>query len=273
MIRKILFFTLLTCAILPAYAASDRYCISSDKLTEMHNQMSELPQDLQRAYNELFEILIANNESDTIDNAGCVTQEDLAQICKNVWDADIEPCETFIYAIMTEPAKDNFKPLEYSLVLTKQDFSDIDPDIFHQAFNKTIARRLNSKIPSKLQDMGQVFLEEAQKNQINPFISAAISMYESGRGTSQLARTRNNIAGLGGPGKWITFETVPDSIAKQANVLSGNVAKGRTTLNKLACSGAYCATDTSPWFRDVSSVAKEFYKNYNTLLNKKIENK
>lgn len=273
MIRKILFFTLLTCVALPSYAVSDKYCISSDKLAEMHNQLSEQPEDMQRAYNELFEILIINNESGTIDNAGCVTQEDLAQICQNVWDAATEPCETFIYAIMTEPANGNFKPLEYSQELTKTDFSDIDPDVFSEAFNKTIARRLYSNIPSKLQDMGPVFLEQAQEKQLNPFISAAISMYESGRGTSNVARTKNNIAGLGGPGKWITFETVPDSIAKQASVLSGNVDKGRTTLNKLACSGAYCATNTSPWFKDVSSVAKELYKNYNTLLNKKLGNK
>lgn len=270
MIRKILFFTLLTCTILPAYAETDKYCISSDKLTEMHNQLSAQNEDMQRAYNELFEVLIANNESGGINNAGCVTQEDLAQICKNVWDTAIEPCEIFIYAIMTEPAKDDYQPLEYSLMLTKTDFSDIDPDVFSEAFNKAVFRKSTD---SKLKDMGPVFLEQAIEKQINPFISAAISLYESGRGTSSLARTKNNIAGLGGPGKWIKFETVPDSIAKQASVLSGNVAKGRTTLNKLACSGAYCATDTNPWFRDVSSIAKELYKNYNTLLNNKLGKK
>lgn len=263
MIRKILFFTLLTCATLPAYAESDMYCISSDKLTEMHNELSDLPQDMQRAYNELFEILIAKNESGTIRLAGCITQEDLAQICKNVWDEAIEPCETFIYSIMTEPARANFKPLESSLVLSKTDFSDIDPEAFGQAFNKAVFRKSTN---SKLKDMGPVFLEQAKEKRINPFVSAAISLYESGRGTSQLARTKNNIAGLGGPGKWMTFETVPDSIAKQASVLSGNVAKGRTTLNKLACSGAYCATDTNPWFRDVSSIAKELYRYYNAIV-------
>lgn len=270
MIRKILFFTLLTCATLPAYAASDRYCISSEKLTEMYNQLPDQNPDMQRAYNELFSTLIANNESGDINSAGCVTQENLAQICKNTWDNASDSCETFVYKIMTEPAKNNFKPLDFSEQISKTDFSDIDPDVFNRAFNKTVARRLYSKIPSKLQDMGPIFLEQAQEKQINPFISAAISLYESGRGTSPVARNKNNIAGLGGPGKWLTFATVEDSIAKQASVLNGNIAQGRTTLTKLACSGKYCATDTAPWLKHVSSVAKELYRNYNSLLNEKI---
>ena len=86
MIRKILFFTLLASVALPAYAETDKYCISSDKLTEMRNQLATLPKNMQQAYNELFDILVANNESGDINDAGCITQEDLAQLCKNVWD-------------------------------------------------------------------------------------------------------------------------------------------------------------------------------------------
>jgi len=237
----------------------------------MHDQLPDQNPDMQNAYNELFQILLAQNETGSVDNAGCVTQQDLAQICQNVWDDNTEMCETFIYAIMTEPKSDNFSPLEYSPILkfTESDFSAIDPDAFNQAVNKAVSRRRDRNIPSKLQDMGKIFLAEAQEKQINPFISAAISLYESGRGTSRLARTKNNIAGLGGPGKWMTFASVPDSIATQAKVLQRNVNNGKTDLNTLACSGAYCATNTSPWFRDVSSVTKELYRYYNAIIQNK----
>jgi len=270
MIRKILLFTLLTVATaFPARAQSDIYCISSAKLAEMRQQLSAQNSDLQRAYNELFQILVAKNENGQVAGAGCVTQQELAQICKNVWDNDTEMCETFIYAIMTEPASDKFSPLQYSIQLKKTDFNDIDPDAFNQAVNKSVARRRQKNIPSKLQNMGTVFLEQARAKQINPFISAAISLYESSRGTSPLARNKNNIAGLGGPGHWMSFNSVPDSIASQAKTLHSKVIAGKTNLNSLACSGSYCATNTGPWFRDVSSIVKELYRYYNAIIQSK----
>lgn len=266
MMRKLLFFTLLACAVSPVRAGTDVYCISSEKLIEMRDGWAQLNPDMQQAYNELFAILITKNESGSSDTAGCVTQADLAQICKNVWGDNTEACETFIYTIMTDPKQANFNPLQYSTLLYKTDFSDIDPDAFSQAFNKAVARRAKRSVPSKLQDMGPVFLAQAKEKKLNPFISAAISLYESGRGASPLARAKNNIAGLGGPGRWMSFSTVPDSIASQAQTLHKKVESGKTNLNSLACSGSYCATNTGPWFRDVSSVAKELYRYYNAII-------
>ena len=89
MIRKILLFTVLVFAALPAHAQEITYCISSDKLVNMHNQMSLLKPEMQRAYNELFDLLISQTLSTNTDNAGCVTKEELAQICKNVWGNDL----------------------------------------------------------------------------------------------------------------------------------------------------------------------------------------
>lgn len=269
MIRKILLFTLTAYIALPAYAASEQYCFSSEQLTEMYQQLSEQSPDMQPAYNELFDTMLANNESGATNNAGCVTQENLAQICKNTWDTNTEPCETFLYEIMTPVAQKNPYTLEYSIELAKTDFSDIDAEAFNQAFNQAVARRRYKNIPSKLQNMGPVFLEQAHAKQLNPFISAAISLYESGRGTSDIALSKNNIAGLGGPGKWMRFSTVAASIEKQAETLKTNIDNGRTNLKTLACSGKYCATRTTPWYNAVSSVAKELYRFYNTIIKEK----
>lgn len=269
MIRKILFSTLLICTTLAAHAQTETLCLSSAKLAEMREEMPSLDADMQNAYNELFSIMLTKDESGSIDNAGCIEQSDLAQVCKNTWDTDTEKCETFVYNVTTEARRNNFKPLAYSTELRQTDFSNIDPDVFNQAVNKAVARRSQKSTPSKLQNMGTTFLEQAKEKQLNPFVSAAISLYESNRGTSSLARTKNNIAGLGGPGRWMSFATVPDSIASQAKTLYNKVESGKRTLHQLACSGSYCATNTSPWFQNVSSITKELYRFYNSILQNK----
>ncbi len=267
MIRKLLFI-LLAFATISAHAQTDKYCISSAKLVQMRDQLSTKPTDMQRAYNELFQILVANNESGSQDNAGCVTQQELAQICKNVWDNDMEKCEAFIYEIMNPAQQNNYTVLEYSGMLNKTDFDDIDPDAFKQAVNKTLARRRDKHIKSKLQDMGPAFLEQAKEKQINPFIAAAIAMYESTYGTSKKARELNNIAGLQGANGYIKFATVPDSIATQAaTILKLSYTK---ELNTLANSGHYCAKSVATkWAADVRSIARVLYRNYNAIVQSK----
>lgn len=269
MIRAILLLSLLTCPMLPAMAQADKYCIPSEKLTKVRETMSTMGADMQRAYNELFEILLQNNESGNIDNAGCVTQQDLAQICKNVWDNDTEMCEAFIYDIMGPiPQNNSYELLEYSDLLNKTNFDDIDAEAFNQAVNKTLARRRDKHIGSKLQDMGTVFLEQAKEKQINPFISAAISMYESTYGTSTKAHKLNNIAGLRNAGGYIKFASVPDSIASQAATIQN--FSNTKELNALAKSGHYCAKSVATkWASDVRSIARVLYRNYNAIVQSK----
>lgn len=268
MIQKILLFFCLMCITLPSHAQTDVFCISSEKLTEMHNQMPSLNPDMQQAYTNLFEILLNQNESDTTNNAGCISQQDLAQICKNVWGDNTEMCETFIYIIMTSPQQTNLKILNYSPELSQVNFDDINPDIFNQAVNKCAARGRNQHIPSKLQNMGTVFLDQAKEKHINPFIFAAISLYESNRGRSGLAINNNNIGGLRNSKGWMKFDSVPDSIATQAKTLQNKVLSGKTTLSILSSSGSYNQTNRSQWFNHVSSIAKELYRNYNEIIQK-----
>ena len=263
MIRKILLFTLLGFAALPARANDDQFCFSSAKLTQMRNQISALTQDSQHAYNELFQIMVAKNESGTPSNAGCISIADIAQICKNIWENNTEKCENFVYDITTEPAKANFKTLTYTDVMKKTDFSDINPEIFAKAFDKAVARRRYKNIPSKLQNMAPEFLAQAKQNQVNPFLITGITLWESGRGTSSLAREKNNIAALGGPGKWKSFSSVPDCIAYLANLMHDYIQNGKTTLTTIGAS--YCPGCTT-WPSNIGTVSKEVYRFYNTFL-------
>lgn len=266
MIRKIILFTLLICTVFPVYAETDKFCFSSTKITEMRNQASQ-NSDTQRAYDDLLQRMVAKNESGSTSDAGCVTPMDLAQTCRNVWNSLTEACETFISSIITPgPAKTAFNPLQYSNILHKTNFSDINPDVFQKAFNKTLARRRDKNIPSKLQDMGTTFLEQAKEKQIDPFLTTGISMYESTYGTSPNSRNKNNIAGLVGANGYLTFPTVQASIAKQAETIQKWITAS-TTLSDLAHSGHYCAKRVATkWAADVSSIARVLYKNYNAIL-------
>jgi len=269
MIRKILLFTLLTVAALPARAQTDTYCISSAKLTELQAQIPGQNPDFQRAYNELFQILVSKNEKGPVTSAGCVTQQELAQICKNIWLDATEMCKTFLSKIVTSTSsQNNFTTQEYSELLEQIDFNSIDPAAFNQAFNKLLARRANKSKASKLQDMGPVFLEKMEQEHINPFIAAAIAMYESTYGTSTKAHKKNNIAGLQGSKGYISYPTVPDSIAGQAKTL--RTWSASNDLRGLAYSGHYCAKNVATgWHKDVSSIARRLYRYYNEIVQSK----
>ena len=268
MIRKMLFLPLMLIATLPAHAQTDRYCIPSEKLTDMHNTVSSMAPLMQQAFHELLEVLMKKNETGNVSDAGCVTQEELAQICKNTWDNNIDQCQEFVYNIASAPQNVAYKTIQVSFNIQQKDFSNINPDIFAQSVNTAVARRRFKSIPSKLQDTGKYFIQYDAEKQINPFIAAAIALYESNRGTSALAREKNNVAGLGGK-PWLSFDTVPDCIAKQAETLLNQYNKGYTTLKILAEKGQYTVTNRQGWLRDVSSITHELYRSYNATVGKK----
>lgn len=263
MMRKILFFTVLLCAALPAYAQTpDEYCMSSELLTKIREEAQSKDVQTQHAYMNLFGLMLSKAKKDPR-TAGCVTPQELAQVCKSVWGDDKEKCEVFVYDITEQIAKSKLTKLAFTDTMRKTEFDDIDPDVFKKAFDAALARRRYKSIPSKLQNMSNVFLEEAEKNNVNPFLTAAISMWESDRGTAGHARTKNNVAGLGGPGKWMKFTSVPDCIAYQSKTLNGYVNEGLTNLTKIG--GKYCEK-CSEWPGKTASIGRELYRNYNRFL-------
>ena len=90
---------------------------------------------------------------------------------------------------------------------------------------------LNSDLGGVLKGKGKYIVSSAKKYGICPVFLAAICMHESGNGTSNAARVKNNICGIMVKGKTLkTFDNVPDCIDYTAKLLSGGIYKKCKTV-------------------------------------------
>lgn len=147
---------------------------------------------------------------------------------------------------------------------------EYDGEVLNQALNNLLRKK-----NSKLKNTAMAFIASAQKdslkNKLDPFVIIAISMLESGHGTSKIAQSKNNIGGLGGPGHWLKFNTVEDSIDCVARTINKRISEGYKTIGSIGRSGRYCSEkkQQAGWIRDVTYIAESLRKEYNRLLAQK----
>jgi hypothetical protein len=115
-----------------------------------------------------------------------------------------------------------------------------------RAFRAVDPIQLDKKVPH---GFGQVFVDAARKNNIDPLILAAISAHESGAWKSKAARVKHNWMGLMARGKAKHFATPTDSIYYAADLLNRAPFKGRNTLSGIA--SVYCASNPASWKKEV----------------------
>ncbi len=129
------------------------------------------------------------------------------------------------------------------------------------------AEQLNEILNRKngvLKDKGQVFLNAQKKYGVNAAILAAICINESGYGTSNLAKTKNNVGGVSSGMGFKSYSSVDDCIMDMARFLkSGYIDKGIVTISQVG--KKYCPVgdprDTkglnSKWGENVASITKK----------------
>lgn len=104
------------------------------------------------------------------------------------------------------------------------------------------AEDLNKNLNKKngvLKNKGAVFLRAQQKYGVNAAVLAAICIHESAYGTSSLARTKNNVAGISQGRGFKTYSSVDECIMDTAKILkSGYLDKGLVTIE--AVGRKYC---------------------------------
>lgn len=98
-----------------------------------------------------------------------------------------------------------------------------------------------------LEGKGQAFIDAQERYGISAAVLAAISMNESGHGTSRLARENNNVGGvrISGSKKFRTFSSVEECIMEMARFLKAGYAdQGITKLYQV--NAKYCpVSDTT----------------------------
>ena len=120
-----------------------------------------------------------------------------------------------------------------------------------------------------LEGKGQVFMEAQERYEISAAVLVGIAMNESAKGTSNLARNKNNIGGvrISGSTEFRTFESVDDCIMEMARFLKAGYVdnSGRPLTQLYQINAKYCPTsdptDTSGhngfWARAVDKYANE----------------
>lgn len=105
---------------------------------------------------------------------------------------------------------------------------------------------LNKYLEDKgvLKDKGEIFLKAQEEYGINAAVLVAITMHESGKGTSKLAKNKNNVGGvrIAGSNEFKKFDNVEDCIMEMARFLkAGYVENSVRPLTKLyEINARYC---------------------------------
>lgn len=142
-------------------------------------------------------------------------------------------------------------------------YGDYSRDIT-KAYQGTAAD-INKYLKGKgvLDGQGQAFIDAQEKYGISAAVLVGIAMFETGGGTSQIARNKNNVGGvrISGSKEFKKFNSVAECIMEMARFLKvGYVENSGRPLTKLyQVNGKYCpASETSTnsgWAKSVDNYA------------------
>ena len=124
--------------------------------------------------------------------------------------------------------------------------------------------RVTAKALGGLAPLYNVYLDAAARNGLDPKLLMAISMHETGRGTSATFRNKKNAMGVSDANGPRTFKRVEDSIYFMAEQLKKNyIDKGLTTVEQIGAKYAPVGAENDPrslnqhWVGGVSKYMKE----------------
>lgn len=81
---------------------------------------------------------------------------------------------------------------------------------------------------------GDIFASVGAKYGIDPALLAAIAVHETGNGTSNAVKNKNNVGGMMGKNGLMTFSSLEEGIEKMASNLKRNyIDKGLTTIEAI----------------------------------------
>ncbi|WHY88395.1 glucosaminidase domain-containing protein [Neobacillus novalis] len=106
---------------------------------------------------------------------------------------------------------------------------------------------LDSQLKGALKNKGNTFVEAGKMYQISPALLAAISIHETGNGSSNAANYKHNVAGMMGKNGLKTYASVEDSIFDMARNLRKNyLDDGKMTIAQIGAKYAPIGADNDP---------------------------
>lgn len=115
--------------------------------------------------------------------------------------------------------------------------------------------KLNKVFKGKLSNTGSIFVKYSNAYKVNAALMAAISIHETGNGSSSLCKNKNNFFGM----KGMSFSSVDEGIKRGISNLSRNyIHIGRKTLERIR--DKYAPLYDSPLNKDWVPGVGKFYK-------------
>lgn len=104
---------------------------------------------------------------------------------------------------------------------------------------------------------GDAWVKLEQEYGVNAVFGMAVAWQESGFGTSDIAKNRNNAFGLLGSDGWMTFDTLSDSIYSFGRTISKNEFYINKSIDEIAVH--YCTSGPVEWANAVKSLMADLY--------------
>lgn len=115
-----------------------------------------------------------------------------------------------------------------------------------------------------LSSYGSVIIEKSKKHGIDPVLFASIAFHESGFGTSDAIKNKNNPGGLMGKNGLMVFSTLDDGLESMARTLHNRIINdGLTTIEKLGSVYAPVGASNDPnglnnhWVPNVTKIVSD----------------
>lgn len=94
--------------------------------------------------------------------------------------------------------------------------------------------KINNNLGGVLKGTGDLFSTIGTKYGIDPALLAAIAIHETGNGTSNAVKNKNNVGGMMGKNGLMTFSSLEEGIDKMASNLKRNyIDKGLNTIEQI----------------------------------------
>ncbi len=122
-----------------------------------------------------------------------------------------------------------------------------------------IGKILNKTLGGVMSGKGETYARLSLEKGMDPYLIAAISIHETGNGTSKLARNNYNLGGIKcSSGSYCSYSSIEDGISSYVNLIYKNYfSKGLVTVEQMASKYA----QSSAWPKTVN-------KWYNIIKNK-----
>lgn len=121
-----------------------------------------------------------------------------------------------------------------------------------KAMNASVVSKLSNSLSGVLSGKAEFFTETCKEYGVDPYLAAAISIWETGHGTSALAVNNNNIGGMRYGGQWLYFDTIEAGIeAFVKNIANNYISYGMTTPETMV--NKY-AEGSAGWVNGVNSI-------------------